>query len=472
MHQFTLDDVNETYDPLKPNTTSCPLLPGQMVNVLDIPLEVVQPPQRVSSASGMASLLASPQMTYNPEDRYKKIHRKHPTKFPRHYRSSENLRHQAEVQTPPGIQAGPVQPSPDSLLKSDLLGEKSLKRIRGCPSLDQTVKSAIVIPQDAANQSSPETDTEMKLGQFRAFGPKPSFATDTRPSTRHGDFQDGAGAVGLGISFDNFPGGHFPSSTLLRSGSPVQTTKPGKPFTYTDSDGVNWPFPHPNPLQAHPNDTTSPSYRFPSPPASAPISPHSCPRQSDLMTSLNQKPCITLLLDDPSPSIFQVEDPLDKAGLQDLVSPSFSVTTASSMDQLMSPPLEPPCESGNIDKWSDLSSSAAAPTRPESISSNHSNHRLYTSGYKYSTNFEPYSRSGSRSNSVAGAPHSAIVKPTGPAASSGRPGSVPRAGGRFYELPGVHHHHHPTSKVSLDEPELGSSDFASSVFGALGCFAT
>ena len=59
-YYFRLNDEVEAYDDSRDCTTGCPLLPGQTVNMVDVPIEVVDPPTRCRSASvDVAHTLAS-----------------------------------------------------------------------------------------------------------------------------------------------------------------------------------------------------------------------------------------------------------------------------------------------------------------------------------------------------------------------------------------------------------------------------
>ncbi|KAM3422499.1 hypothetical protein BST61_g1 [Cercospora zeina] len=51
-YYYRLDDAHEAFDHRQPNTTACPLLPGQAVNVMEVPCELQEPPSRSQSASG------------------------------------------------------------------------------------------------------------------------------------------------------------------------------------------------------------------------------------------------------------------------------------------------------------------------------------------------------------------------------------------------------------------------------------
>lgn len=72
-YYFRLDDGVEAYDDLRECTASCPLMPGQMVNVMYVPREVPQSPVMKRSASvslvGTLSQLSSLQ-TMNPQAKF------------------------------------------------------------------------------------------------------------------------------------------------------------------------------------------------------------------------------------------------------------------------------------------------------------------------------------------------------------------------------------------------------------------
>ena len=57
---YRLNDEAEAYDDNQPFTSDCPLLPGQTVNVIEVPTELLEPPSRCRSASlDVAGTLAS-----------------------------------------------------------------------------------------------------------------------------------------------------------------------------------------------------------------------------------------------------------------------------------------------------------------------------------------------------------------------------------------------------------------------------
>ncbi|KAK8048288.1 hypothetical protein PG994_010018 [Apiospora phragmitis] len=66
-YYYEIDGSTETHDPAMPSTTSCPYLPGQTVNTLDVPTEH---PSRHRSAS-MTSITAVEYRTMNPMDKFR-----------------------------------------------------------------------------------------------------------------------------------------------------------------------------------------------------------------------------------------------------------------------------------------------------------------------------------------------------------------------------------------------------------------
>ena len=66
--QYLLDGAIEYHDPAEPSTSMCPLLPGQVVNVLDVPVQenVLFGPSRNLSSSSLDSVV----FTLDPQDKY------------------------------------------------------------------------------------------------------------------------------------------------------------------------------------------------------------------------------------------------------------------------------------------------------------------------------------------------------------------------------------------------------------------
>ena len=65
--QYRLDDDSECFNPKEPNTPSCPLLPGQHVNVLDVPIQQSYPDSARNASLGS---LAEQVFTLNPADKF------------------------------------------------------------------------------------------------------------------------------------------------------------------------------------------------------------------------------------------------------------------------------------------------------------------------------------------------------------------------------------------------------------------
>ncbi|KAI5368090.1 hypothetical protein Slin15195_G032240 [Septoria linicola] len=73
-YYYRLNYDLDAYDDRQPHTTACPLLPGQAVNVMEVPTEIVEPPTRCHSAYGQDILgnltKFTEQKTLDPADKY------------------------------------------------------------------------------------------------------------------------------------------------------------------------------------------------------------------------------------------------------------------------------------------------------------------------------------------------------------------------------------------------------------------
>jgi hypothetical protein len=197
-YYYKLDDAEEAYDSATLTTCACPLLPGQMVNVMEIPIEVIEAPQRVCSASANLPTTMEIPMTTNPEDRYKKIYSKPPTKLPRYYCSSDAVRERFAA---------------DASMSRDLRyrerpssrGARSIKRVRREePEYQRPGACKIDVSWDdiSALANISNLDQNMNdLPELRPFAPCPSASPEERPITRGqgGLFTDLT--KGLGFSF-------------------------------------------------------------------------------------------------------------------------------------------------------------------------------------------------------------------------------------------------------------------------------
>lgn len=323
--QYKLDDREEQCDPLQPTTSACPLLPGQMVNILEVPTEVVEPPERVFSASALTSPMRIPQMTWNPEDRYKKIHRKPPTKLPRYYCSSDALLEKAAARGSI-MEGGAVQPPVLKQQKTDAAGNKLAKRIRSHKQQARAdLAQAATADLEMMVRASSTFEEARRLTQLRPLASSPNSCSGERPVTRHGTREDAPWGLGITI-------GAREATSAARSDvaipsnevDPNQIRHPLSPPASEDVDMVQsyaWPLAHPNPLRSHMNapaplNLAAPeksrysitSAEFTSPPLSPEYHNHTSYSQGQDGRSLSDL----------------------GNGLDDLVSPTFSAATAGS----------------------------------------------------------------------------------------------------------------------------------------------
>jgi hypothetical protein len=65
--QYRIDGDEEYHDPSQPSTSTCPLLPGQTLNVLEVPYDTGR---YVSRSRSSSVSISSAVQTLNPDDRY------------------------------------------------------------------------------------------------------------------------------------------------------------------------------------------------------------------------------------------------------------------------------------------------------------------------------------------------------------------------------------------------------------------
>ncbi|GAB7348798.1 hypothetical protein MBLNU459_g7518t1 [Dothideomycetes sp. NU459] len=269
-YYYKLDDREECCDSTQPATPACPLLPGQMVNILEIPTEVMPAPKRVCSASADAPSNMPPLMTRNPEDRYKKVHRKPPTKLPRLYSSTDALREKAGSRVA-SLCGGAVQVS-SKAEEGELRPLSSMHPFRGREESGSEAGASTTDPNSLAAVAK-------EVGQLQPFAPTFQSPTNARPLTRTGD--DSNSPFGLGITLF---GSTFPAASVTQEydatdepkechdeshGSSLQCPMAPRPPSIEDfGDSCfqpqplpsatlpmrepNWRFSHPNPLRGNP----------------------------------------------------------------------------------------------------------------------------------------------------------------------------------------------------------------------------
>lgn len=121
-YYFRLDDVVEAYDDLRECTANCPLMPGQVVNIIYVPREMPESPLIRRSASvnlvGTLSQLSSLQ-TMNPEAKFRALEPPPVSKVHDRCISDFALNGRLEKQPPSPKEQAPSPPdSEDGLLKT------------------------------------------------------------------------------------------------------------------------------------------------------------------------------------------------------------------------------------------------------------------------------------------------------------------------------------------------------------------
>ncbi|KAI1263976.1 hypothetical protein F5Y18DRAFT_92879 [Xylariaceae sp. FL1019] len=178
-YYYEVDGSTETYNPSQPTTTTCPFLPGQTVNTLEMPVERRL---RMKSAS-MNSLRSSDYKTMNPADRF------------------VTPRPQAKPQTPAGRDCRIASSSSSTLSKRSarsvspasgwtgtarrLLGLKSQQdsdRGRKCSARDESRGTSV-----DDKKSQPETRSTTPSGSIRSRDMSPEslrrFLSEDLPSS-------------------------------------------------------------------------------------------------------------------------------------------------------------------------------------------------------------------------------------------------------------------------------------------------
>ncbi|KAJ6043306.1 hypothetical protein N7460_004661 [Penicillium canescens] len=91
-YYYLLDDDIEYYNEREPATTQCPLLPGQPVNVLNVP--IILPDSRSHGRSGSNSSQKAEYRTMNPEDKFMNPRKPPPQPQPLRLQTSTSVRRQ------------------------------------------------------------------------------------------------------------------------------------------------------------------------------------------------------------------------------------------------------------------------------------------------------------------------------------------------------------------------------------------
>ncbi|KAK5740982.1 hypothetical protein LTR17_004336 [Elasticomyces elasticus] len=206
-YYFRLDFDVETYDDDKPYTAGCPLMPGQVMNMLEVPTEIVLPPSRSRSlcydsiAATSAAMASTGYSTLEPSDRYAALE---PPPISRvHVRCLSDMalngRLEGRVITPSVLPALPPPPSRDDEYEVEPLEMRPSKRRRsgdqaGSSNHRQEDVSAgqcsdLAAVADAYATGSPSGDSQHKKSPLKLSSPVADGKCDSlRPDLNAFDF--------------------------------------------------------------------------------------------------------------------------------------------------------------------------------------------------------------------------------------------------------------------------------------------
>ena len=168
-----------------------------MLNLLDVPIEIIELPSRSRSASADFPSILPPSMTYDPQDRYKKVYRQPPSKLPRQYASTGDLcNHSPDIGVPPKLPRPRLDGSPHgSGPESSLPRQRSLKynradkpqsRPANWPLVDSRFDKSLP-PDPPGSAGSVYRDSLVTaLSPLQPFAPSVRMFGSSRPSTRYG----------------------------------------------------------------------------------------------------------------------------------------------------------------------------------------------------------------------------------------------------------------------------------------------
>lgn len=357
--QYRLDDAEEACDSARPVTAACPLLPGQMVNVLDVPVEIVEAPQRVCSASADLPTTIEMPMTTNPEDRYKKVHRKPPTKLPRYYCSSDALRERFNMDGSRLAQdisrTNNVRPSSPVARSAKRMRfeEPSFQRPGACQT-DATLEDIATLA------SIPDLDQQMEqVPVLRPFAPCPSPSADERPVTRGGfltDFTKSFSFPFFGSKRRSAISSHLSSEDERMDSDTILDQLPQYDGAFDEPRLIDTEWPLSPPMSDFADDESWPlpppqSFQAPQAQVSSPIHGPSTPTAAIPLLNLNNQPQVNALLPHalPSPALssstrsdvhhanHQRNSDIQSNGSFDMASPTFTAETLSSSPGIPTP---------------------------------------------------------------------------------------------------------------------------------------
>lgn len=315
-YYFRIDDEVEAYDDRRDCTSECPLMPGQTVNVIDVPREVVHSPVRGRSASvdDLAGTLTQLDAlhTMNPNSKYNALSPPPVSKV--HARCVSDLALNGRLEN----QAATIRPSVAS--RSPPRGRSGRRRSRpdtpGSLRRHGSSRSPAYTTRSLPTRSVPGT---APITRDAEATPRSMCSEEPRPQTRHAD--SGLGALNHGFHF----GFSSPDPKVTHPQSPLAESI-GGPRSVQDVQFVSDPLAS-SPPQARDDDQSHGHRRL--------YSLHNADLETRVSPAGNPVGSQTNSTSTTPPN-GQVQASADPHALT-LSSPTYSVATISTNDGLTTP---------------------------------------------------------------------------------------------------------------------------------------
>ncbi|EME48237.1 hypothetical protein DOTSEDRAFT_69996 [Dothistroma septosporum NZE10] len=153
-YYYRLNYDVDAYDDRQQHTTSCPLLPGQAVNIIEVPYEMVEPPTRCRSACGVSEDIAG------------------------------NLANVGEDKTlDPAQKMAALEPPPLSKIHLRCLSDEALHGRLENQNEPVIVVDEVVSPVSTAHHEPPQESRDSKMSQYMPV--KDDVSRPTSPSSMH-----------------------------------------------------------------------------------------------------------------------------------------------------------------------------------------------------------------------------------------------------------------------------------------------
>ena len=193
-YYFRLDDGMEAYDDLRECTTECPLMPGQVVNIIHVPREVPESPLLRRSASvnlvGTLSQLSSLQ-TMNPQAKYKapipppvsKVHERCISDFALNGRLERQPRSsKEELPSPPSSEEGLLKTGRRMFGSVGTLSRRGMSSIGSLRNMAGRAAARARLRQDSTTYEASMIDERAECTSLRR--PRTMQREVSRPPTR------------------------------------------------------------------------------------------------------------------------------------------------------------------------------------------------------------------------------------------------------------------------------------------------